>query len=77
LVLAPGADTDLLTALAPAYGATGRGATLVVGAEQGLDAAELAALAGAGFRPAHCGSGILRAVTAVVAATAAAALARG
>lgn len=78
LVLAPGADEGLLPALGAAHSRPdGTGVALVVGAEQGLNPKELEALAAQGFKSVHCGDGILRAVTAALAATAAAALVRG
>ncbi len=78
LVLAPGANLGLLAALTAAFARQGgAGVTLVVGGEQGLDADELEALQDGGFTPVHCGDGILRAVTAALAAASAATLVRG
>lgn len=78
LVLTPGVDRGLLPALGDALGQEGgAGVVLAIGSEQGLSAMEMQALRGAGFGEVHCGDGILRAVTAALAAVAAAALVRG
>ena len=78
LTLLPDAERGFLDAVMAAHAdrATDRVA-FAVGGEQGLAPAELDVLGGAGFIPAHCGSGILRAYTAALTATAVAALVRG
>jgi 16S rRNA (uracil1498-N3)-methyltransferase len=78
LVLEPSADQGLLSALGAGFAPAGAtGVVLVVGGEQGLSAGELGALRSQGFIGTSCGDGILRAVTAALAAVAAAALVRG